>query len=53
MEDPREGTRVAAKVDPYKWVAEELGDRIGPSTRVLEVGCGPMHLIGAVKHAGA
>ena len=42
-----------AKVDPYKWVAEELGDRIGPSTRVLEVGCGPMHLIGAVKHAGA
>lgn len=53
MEDPREGARLAAKVDPYKWVAEELGDRIGPGTRVLEVGCGPMHLIRAVKHAGA
>ena len=53
MEDPREAARVAAKVDPYKWVVEELGERIGPSTRVLEVGCGPMHLIGAVKHAGA
>jgi SAM-dependent methyltransferase len=53
MEDPREATRLVAKVDPCKWVAEELGDRIGPSTTVLEVGCGPMHLIGAVKRAGA
>jgi SAM-dependent methyltransferase len=53
MEDPREGGRLVAKVDPYRWVAEQLGDRIGPSTKVLEVGCGPMHLIGAVKHAGA
>jgi SAM-dependent methyltransferase len=53
MEDPREGTRLAAKVDPHRWVAEELGDRISPNTRVLEVGCGPMHLTRAVKHAGA
>jgi SAM-dependent methyltransferase len=53
MEDPREGARLSGKVDACKWVAEELGDHIGPTTTALEVGCGPMHLVNAVKHAGA
>jgi SAM-dependent methyltransferase len=53
MEDPREAGRLTNKVDPYKWVTEELGHHIGPATAVLEVGCGPMHLIGAAKAFGA
>ncbi|MGP8206100.1 MAG: methyltransferase domain-containing protein [Acidimicrobiales bacterium] len=52
MDDAREAGRLTAKVDPEKWVTEELAGYLSAGARVLEVGCGPMHLTSAVKRAG-
>ncbi len=48
MEDPREAGRLRAKVDPEHWVCTYIKPLVGPSARVLEVGCGPGALAAAV-----
>jgi len=41
MEDPREATRLAQKVDAHAWVQRYLAHRVHPGAEVLSVGCGP------------
>ncbi len=41
MEDPREATRLAQKVDAHAWVQRYLAHRVQPGAEVLSVGCGP------------
>lgn len=41
MEDPREATRLARKVDAHAWVRRYVADRVHPGAEVLSVGCGP------------
>jgi ubiquinone/menaquinone biosynthesis C-methylase UbiE len=41
MEDPREATRLAQKVDAHAWVERYLAHRVQPGVEVLSVGCGP------------
>ena len=41
MEDPREATRLAQKVDAHAWVRRYLAHRVRPGAKVLSVGCGP------------
>jgi ubiquinone/menaquinone biosynthesis C-methylase UbiE len=41
MEDPREATRLAQKVDAHAWVRRYLAHRMHPGAEVLSVGCGP------------
>ncbi len=52
-EHGREGARVQAKVDSPKWVTQEVGPYLSRGVRVLEVGCGPMHLVRAARDTGA
>jgi SAM-dependent methyltransferase len=56
MEDPREGRRLAAKVDTRDWAKRYLDESvlngkhpIRPSGAVLEVGCGPAVLLAEVN----
>jgi SAM-dependent methyltransferase len=53
MDDSREGGRLTDKVDSGRWVRDELTGYLTPGCRVLEVGCGPMHLVVAAKRTGA
>lgn len=46
MDDPRETTRLVAKVDPAAW-AERYLNPDPPGRRVVEVGSGPLHLLAA------
>jgi len=48
MEDPREGQRLADKVDPEAWVARFVEPLLQPTSAVLDVGCGPGVLAAAV-----
>jgi SAM-dependent methyltransferase len=48
MEDPREGSRLEQKVDPRTWVATYLQPHLFPGAQVLDVGCGPGTILGAV-----
>lgn len=48
MEDPREGQRLADKVDPEAWVARFVEPLLQPTSDVLDVGCGPGVLAAAV-----
>jgi SAM-dependent methyltransferase len=48
MEDPREGARLEQKVDPQAWVATYLRPHLFPGAQVLDVGCGPGTILGAV-----
>jgi ubiquinone/menaquinone biosynthesis C-methylase UbiE len=41
MEDPREATRLALKVDAHSWVQRYLAHRVRSGAEVLSVGCGP------------
>lgn len=41
MDDPREAERLAAKVDPERWVETYLRRHLFSSCSVLDVGCGP------------
>lgn len=41
MEDPREATRLAQKVDAHAWVQRYLAHRVQSGAQVLSVGCGP------------
>jgi hypothetical protein len=41
MEDPREATRLALKVDAHLWVLRYLAHRVRSGAEVLSVGCGP------------
>jgi SAM-dependent methyltransferase len=48
MDDPREGQRLADKVEPEVWVARFVEPLLTPTSRVLDVGCGPGVLAAAV-----
>jgi SAM-dependent methyltransferase len=48
MEDPREGSRLEQKVDPATWVETYLQPHLFPGAQVLDVGCGPGTILGAV-----
>src|SRR5688572_2234191 len=48
MEDPREGSRLEQKVDPRTWVETYLKPHLFPGAQVLDVGCGPGTILGAV-----
>ncbi len=56
MEDPREASRLADKVDSARWVEHYLGTLLAdnaepgvpPDARVLDVGCGPAVLLNEV-----
>lgn len=48
MEDPREASRLEAKVDPAAWVQKYLARRVRPGAEVLSVGCGPGVLLNEV-----
>lgn len=48
MEDPREGSRLEQKVDPKTWVETYLRPHLFPGAQVLDVGCGPGTILGAV-----
>jgi len=41
MEDPREATRLALKVDARAWVQRYLAHRVRKGAEILSVGCGP------------
>jgi ubiquinone/menaquinone biosynthesis C-methylase UbiE len=41
MEDPREATRLAQKVDAHEWVQRYVAHRVHAGAEVLSVGCGP------------
>lgn len=45
MEDGREAQRLVSKVERHEWVADYLKMHLDGVERVLEVGCGPGHLI--------
>lgn len=51
MEDPREGLRLEQKVDPQTWVETYLRPHLFPGAQVLDVGCGPGTILGAVTSA--
>ena len=48
MDDPREGRRLADKVDAESWVNTYIAPAIGESKEVLDVGCGPGVLARAI-----
>src|ERR1700730_1273600 len=48
MDDPREASRLEAKVDPEEWVQKNMARHIAPGMEVLSVGCGPGVLLGAI-----
>src|SRR5688500_17997608 len=48
MEDPREGSRLEQKVNPETWVDTYLQPHLFPGAQVLDVGCGPGTILGAV-----
>lgn len=48
MDDPREGARLAAKVDARAWAAKHLFGPLAGKSRILEVGCGPGHFVEAL-----
>jgi SAM-dependent methyltransferase len=48
MEHPDESARLVAKVDAERWTARYLDAHLAGCARVLEVGCGPCHLLGAL-----
>ena len=48
MDDPREGQRLADKVDPQAWVSRFVEPLLQPNSVVLDVGCGPGVLAAAV-----
>jgi ubiquinone/menaquinone biosynthesis C-methylase UbiE len=41
MDDPREASRLADKVDATSWVERYVVEHLGQAPRVLDVGCGP------------
>ena len=45
MDDPREATRLADKVNSHQWVEQYLSQYISKTLAVLEVGCGPGMLV--------
>ena len=49
MEDPREASRLEAKVDPKAWAQKYLAHRVGPGAEVLSVGCGPGVILNEVS----
>lgn len=51
MEDPREGSRLEQKVDPDAWVRTYLAPHLHPGAQVLDVGCGPGSVLGALTTA--
>jgi len=44
MEDPREASRLARKVNPEAWVKKYLERHLFSGVEVLSVGCGPGHI---------
>ncbi len=48
MEHPKEAQRLADKVDADAWVATHFAQHIRPGARILDVGCGPAVIAGAV-----
>src|SRR5438128_9854024 len=51
MEDPREGSRLEQKIDPYAWVKKYLAPHLFPGVEVLDAGCGPGTILRAVGAA--
>ena len=51
MEDPREASRLARKVNPEAWTKKYLERHLFPGAEVLCVGCGPGNIIRAVSKA--
>lgn len=49
MEDPREASRLEAKVDPEAWVQKYLAHCVRPGAEVLSVGCGPGVILNEVS----
>src|SRR5690349_18452718 len=48
MEDPREGSRLERKVDPDAWLKKYLAPHLSKGAHVLDVGCGPGTILGAL-----
>jgi SAM-dependent methyltransferase len=48
MEDPREGSRLERKVDPDAWLTKYLAPHLAAGAHVLDVGCGPGTILGAL-----
>src|SRR5262245_56504910 len=51
MEDPREASRLARKVDPEAWMKKYLAPYLFAGAQVLSVGCGPGNILRAITTA--
>ena len=51
MEDPREASRLARKVNPDAWMKKYLQPHFFSGAEVLSVGCGPGNIIQAITKA--
>src|SRR5260370_907807 len=48
MEDPREASRLALKVNPDAWIKKYLAPHLFSGAEVLSVGCGPGNITRAI-----
>src|SRR5258708_5949069 len=51
MEDPREASRLARKVNPDQWIKTYLERHLFSGAEVLSVGCGPGNIVRAITKA--
>jgi ubiquinone/menaquinone biosynthesis C-methylase UbiE len=51
MEDPREASRLARKVNPEAWMKRYLQDHLFSGAEVLSVGCGPGNIVRTIARS--